>query len=49
MFESMNHLNGIDITSVKNNLFTTLENWFTEFTTSLPEFILNIVTSFFLN
>lgn len=47
MFESMNHLNGIDITSVKNNLFTTLENWFTEFTTSLPEFILNIVTSFF--
>ena len=47
MFESINNMNGIDITSVKNNLFTTLEDWFTNFTTSLPEFLLNIVTNFF--
>ena len=46
-FESINDMNGIDITSVKNNLFKTLENWFEGFTTSLPEFILGIVTSFF--
>jgi len=46
-FESINDMNGIDITSVKNNLFKTLENWFEGFTTSLPEFILSIITSFF--
>ena len=46
-FESINDMNGIDITSVKNNLFKTLEEWFEGFTTSLPEFILGIVTSFF--
>ena len=46
-FESINDMNGIDITSVKNNLFKTLEDWFEGFTTSLPEFILGIVTSFF--
>lgn len=47
LFESLNDMNGIDLTSVKVNLFTTLENWFTNFTTSLPEFILTVVTSFF--
>lgn len=47
VFESLNDMNGIDLTSVKTNLFSTLENWFTNFTTSLPEFILGIVTSFF--
>lgn len=47
LFESLNNMNGIDLTSVKVNLFTTLENWFTNFTTSLPEFILTVVTSFF--
>ena len=47
LFESFNNMEGIDITSVKNNLFKTLEDWFTGFTTSLPEFILSIVTSFF--
>ena len=47
LFESLNDMNGIDLTSVKVNLFTTLENWVTNFTTSLPEFILTVVTSFF--
>lgn len=47
LFESLNDMNGIDLTNVKVNLFTTLENWFTNFTTSLPEFILTVVTSFF--
>ena len=46
-FESINDMNGIDITSVKNNIFKTLEEWFEGFTTSLPEFILSIVTNFF--
>lgn len=46
-FDSINNMNGIDITNVKNNLFKTLEDWFNGFTTSLPEFILSIITSFF--
>ena len=47
IFESLNDMNGIDLTSVKLKLFATLENWFDNFTTSLPEITLNFITSFF--
>ena len=46
-FESMNNMHGIDLSNVKANLFSTLENWFNNFTTSLPESLLSIVTNFF--
>ncbi|MBE6161249.1 MAG: AI-2E family transporter [Firmicutes bacterium] len=46
-FESINNMHGIDLSNVKTNLFTTLESWFNNFTTSLPESILGIITNFF--
>ena len=47
VFNSINNMEGIDISSVKANLFTTLETWFNNFTTSLPQAILNFITNFF--
>ena len=47
IFESLNDMNGIDLTSVKLKMFSTLENWFDNFTTSLPEITLNFITNFF--
>lgn len=47
VFESLSDVKGIDLTSVKANLFSTLESWFDNFTTSLPKSILNFVSSFF--
>ncbi len=46
-FESINSVNGIDLSNVKNNIFTTLESWFNNFATTLPESILGIVTNTF--
>ena len=46
-FESINNMHGIDLSNVKTNLFSTLEVWFNNFTTSLPESLLAIVTNFF--
>jgi predicted PurR-regulated permease PerM len=47
LFISLNNLNGIDLSNIKTNIYSNIETWFTEFTTSLPEFILNIITNFF--
>ena len=47
IFESLNNMNGIDLTNVKLKMFSTLEKWFDNFTTSLPEVTLNFITSFF--
>ena len=47
IFESINDMEGIDISSVKTNFFATMETWFSNFTTSLPQSILNFITSFF--
>ena len=47
VFKSINNMEGIDISSVKTSLFATLETWFNNFTTSLPQSILDFVTSFF--
>ena len=47
IFESINNMEGIDISSVKTNFFATMEAWFNNFTTSLPQSILNFVTDFF--
>ena len=40
-------IEGVDITSVKTNLFTSLENYLFNFTETLPENIINIVVSLF--
>jgi len=40
-------IDGIDIASVKNNVFEVLKNYILDFTNSLPETIINIVVSLF--
>lgn len=47
-FENLNgNMNGVDINYIKDNIFTNLEGWFSDFTTALPKFLINLVTSFF--
>lgn len=46
-FDNFTNMDGLDITSVKNNIMSTLELKITEFTTTFPTTILDIMVKFF--
>lgn len=47
LFDNLTNLKGFDFSSIKQNLMESINTFFTNFTTSLPTFILNFVGSFF--
>lgn len=46
-FDSLTVNKGIDLTGVKENLFTTMGDYINSFTTNFPKLIITLVTSFF--
>lgn len=47
IFLKFSHVEGIDVNTIRNNVMTTLENAVTNFTTSFPTTLLDVMVSFF--
>lgn len=47
LFENFSNMEGFDITAVKNNIMTTMEIKITDFTTTFPATLLNVMVKFF--
>lgn len=47
VFDSLNSIQGVDVTSIENNVFTIIEGFIINTITNLPNSLVNIITSFF--
>lgn len=47
VFDNLKNIEGIDATSIQNNLFNSIEGMGTSLTNSLPKILVSLVTSFF--